>query len=217
MSTELVKKTAQYVKQKLFNEHTGHDWYHVQRVWRLAKQLQSEEGGNLELVELASLLHDLGDYKQYDFNERKGSLVLHGMMDILEIEEELQKKIVAITLESQYNGDDTKPASTLEGRIVQDADWLDAMGAIGISRIFANGGNIKRVIHDPERKPRRRLTKKIYQTKKQEGTSFNYFYEKTLKLPDLLNTSTAKIIGKERIKFVKLFLERFLDEWNGKK
>jgi len=214
-NSALVQKTAQYVKQKLFSEPTGHDWYHVERVWRIAKELQKKEGGDSEIIELAVLLHDLGDYKQYNFNETKGSLVLHGMMDILEIEEELQEKIINITLEAQYSGDDTKTPSSIEGKIVQDADWLDALGAIGIARVFATGGSIKRVLHDPERKPRKRLSKVDYQRHKQEGTSYNYFFEKILKLPKMMNTPTAKKIAQERVKFVKDFIRQFMSEWEG--
>lgn len=217
MSSEIIKKTAEYVRQKLLNEPTGHDWFHVERVWRLAKYIQKEEGGDRELVELSALLHDLGDYKQYAFNETKGSLILHGMMDILDIDEDLQEKIIKNAIESQYYGDETKPASTLEGRIVQDADWLDSLGAIGIARVFATGGNIKRVIYDPERKSRQKLSKREYQTKKQEGTSYNYFHEKILKLPKLLNTKMAKKIAANRVKFVENFLKQFKDEWEGNK
>lgn len=217
MSSEIIKKTAEYVRQKLMNEPTGHDWFHVERVWRLAKYIQKKEGGDRELVELSALLHDLGDYKQYAFSETKGSLILHGMMDILDIDEDLQEKIIKNTVESQYCGDETKSASTLEGRIVQDADWLDSLGAIGIARVFATGGNIKRVIYDPERKSRQKLSKREYQTKKTEGTSYNYFHEKILKLPKLLNTKTAKKIAVSRVKFVENFLKQFQDEWGGDK
>lgn len=217
MPRNLVKKTAEYVKAKLINEPTGHDWYHVERVWRAAKALQKEEGGDRELVELSALLHDLGDYKQYDLNEVKGSFVLRGMMDVLGLDEELKSKILQIIEESQYNGDETKIPSTIEGKIIQDADWLDALGAVGIARVFATGGKLRRVIHDPDKKIRKKLTKAQYQYKKTDGTSFNYFYEKTLKLPEKMNTKTAKEIAEERVKFVKIFIDQFLAEWEGKK
>lgn len=217
MSSELVQKTADYVKLKLYNEPTGHDWYHVERVWRTARGLQAEEGGDLELLELAALLHDLGDYKHYDLDQSKGFLVLRAMMDILGIEEEREEKIITIVDEAQYNGTETQVPQTIEGKILQDADWLDAIGAIGIARTFATGGQIKRVIHDPRRNLRQRLSKEAYRHRKIEGTSFNYFYEKILKLPEMMNTKTGKALATERAKFVEQYMQEFLAEWEGKK
>jgi len=213
----LVRKTADYVRLKLENEPTGHDWWHVERVWKMAKIIQAKEGGDLFLVELAALLHDLGDYKQHEFNEMKGSLVLHGMMDVLGLENDLQEKIVDIVSEAQYNADETVVPKTLEGKILQDADWLDALGAVGIARTFATGGRIKRAIYDPKRKPRHQLTKDDYQHKKREGTSFNYFYEKVLKLPNMMNTETAKKIAASRLDFLKTYMDEFLKESAGEK
>ena len=212
----LIEKTAEYVRKKLINEPTGHDWYHTERVWKMAKRLQSEEGGDKELIELASLMHDLGDNSQFELDDR-GSLVLHGMMDVLEIDNDKQEKIVEIANDLRYNGDGTKPAGTKESKIVQDADWLDSFGAIGIARVFATGGRIKRQLHDPKRKVRKKLTKDDYLLHKREGTSFNYFYEKPLKLAERLNTKTAKEIAKHRVKFTRDFLAEFLNEWDGKK
>lgn len=195
------------------NEPTGHDWYHIKRVFEIAKKIQAVEGGDGELIELSALLHDLGDYKQLDFDEDKGILVLRGMMDVLEIPEELQKKIITIVEESMFVGDDTISPSTLEGKIIQDADWIENLGAIGIARTFATGGRIKRVIHDPGRRVRKRLPRSVYLHKKIEGSSFNFFYEKTLKLPAMLNTETGKKIAKERTEFTRIYLDKFLKEW----
>ena len=216
MAKSLIEKTADYVCLKLKDEPTGHDWFHVDRVLKISKYLQKKEGGDLELIELSALLHDLGDYKSYEFNERKGNLVLYGMMDILEIDEEMQEKIIKVVKEAQWNADDTVVPSTIEGKIIQDADWLDAIGANGLAKIFATGGRIKRVIHDPKRKPRRKISKKDYQIKKRESTSINQIYEKVLKIPNRLNTKTAKKIAKSRIDFTKNFLEQFFAEWDCK-
>ncbi|HLC69599.1 MAG TPA: HD domain-containing protein [Patescibacteria group bacterium] len=213
----LIRKTADYVRLKLENEPTGHDWWHVERVWKMAKIIQAKEGGDLFLIELAALLHDLGDYKQHEFNEIKGSLVLHGMMDVLGLESDLQDKIIDIVSEAQYNADETIVPKTLEGKILQDADWLEALGAVGIARTFATGGRIKRIIYDPKRKPRHKLTKDDYQHKKREGTSFNYFYEKVLKLPGMMNTETAKKFAVRRLGFLKMYMEEFLKESAGEK
>ena len=132
--SELVKKTAEYVKKKLTGEPTGHDWYHVRRVWTVAEKLQKIEGGNKELIEMAALLHDLGDYKFYGLSEVKGNLVLRGMMGVLEIENEMQDKILKIIEESQYKGEETKIPSSIEGKIIQDADWLDSFTTIERAR-----------------------------------------------------------------------------------
>mgnify|MGYP001599448064 FL=1 len=208
MSPQLVQKTAEYVKIKLAGEPTGHDWFHVERVWKMAKRLQIEVGGDLEIIELAALLHDLGDYGNPDeFDEGKGSLMLNGMMDILEIEEVMKKKIIQIINESQFKGSDTKPASTVEGRVIQDAAWLDAIGAVGIARVFATGGFIKRTLHDPHKRIRRKLTKEIYKSHKNDGTSFNSFFEKILKLPKLMNTETGRRIAERRADFLQHFID----------
>lgn len=212
----LVEKTAEYVKKKMYNEPTGHDWYHTERVWKIAKRLQAEEGGDLEIIELASLMHDLGDNSMYELDDR-GFLVLHGMMDILEIDDAKQEKIINIATEMLYHGDLTKSPQSLESKIVQDADWLDSLGAIGISRVFATGGRLKRPLHDPKRKIRKRLSREDYLHNKREGTSFNYFYEKPLKLAERLNTKTAKELAKLRVKFTREFLDQFLQEWDGKR
>ncbi len=217
MSSDLLKKATSYVKVQFGNEPTGHDWYHIERVLRMARKLQAVEGGNLELIEILAVLHDLGDYKNYDFDEKKAQLVLKGMMDIIEVPTQLQSAIIDIVTEIQYRGRDTKKPTSLEAKIIQDADWLDSVGAIGIARIFSTGGRIRRMIHDPKRKPRMNLSSDDYILKKREGTSFNYFYEKTLNLPKILNTDTAKNIAKERIKFLKIYMNQFLEEWEGLK
>ena len=214
--SDLIKRTIEFVKIKLKDEHTGHGWFHTERVWKIAKKLQEEEGGDREVIELSALLHDLGDYKKYEFNEIKGNFVLLGMMDILGVEEEDKEKISQIIEEAQFAGDDTKTPSTIESKILRDADWLDALGAIGIARTFATGGKIGRLLHDPNRKPRTKLNKKDYQTKKNSGTSINYFYEKVLKLPKMMNTKTGRAMALRRIEFVKFFLDRFFEEWNWK-
>ena len=214
ITAELINDTIAFIKQKMNGEQTGHDWYHIERVWKMSKKIQKTEGGDLPLIELAALLHDLGDYKFYGNNEKKGSLALKGMMDIIGIDEELQNTIAKIIDSSQFIGDATKKPETLEGQILQDADFLDSLGALGIARVFATGGAIRRVIHDPEIPVRQKISKFDYFYKKINGTSRNYFTEKILKLPKLLNTKTAKVIAEKRIKFVVEFLAEFDLEWN---
>lgn len=215
ISNDLIARTAAYVKSKMQGGYTGHDWFHIERTWHMAKHLQAQEGGDLGVIEMAVLLHDLGDYKQYGFNEIKGTFVLRGMMDVLDIEDDIKETMVSIIDEAQYIGDETKKPKSIEAQILQDADWLDALGAIGIARSFATGGQIKRVIHDPSVKPREKLSKAEYFFRKQEGTSINYFYEKILKLPRMLNTETARKIAEHRVKVVEDFLGEFYQEWKG--
>jgi len=215
MPTELFEKVSDYVKKQMSDEPTGHDWHHVERVLKIARKLQIAEGGDLELIELAALLHDLSDYKNYEYDEEKARLVLRGMMGVLEISTDLQEKIELIVEEIQYRGVDTKKPASLEAKIIQDADWLDAMGAIGVARTFATGGRIRRVIYDPRRKPRHRITSDDYLHKKREGTSLNYFYEKTLQLPDMMNTATAKKWAKSRVEFIENYIKQFLLEWEA--
>jgi len=212
---ELIEKTKNYVRVKLFDEPTGRDWYHVERVRKTAKALQSEEGGELFIIELASLLHDVGDYKKYGFSQRKGDLALDAMMDILEIDNQLQERIMSVVQEAQYNGIETKSPQSIEGRIIQDSDFLECMGAIGVARTFAIGGSFGRPIYNPKRGPREVQSRVDYQKKKFEGTSFNYFYEKSLKLPELMNTKTGKKIALRRVKYLETFIEEFLHEWNS--
>ncbi len=217
MMNPLIKKTADYVKKKLATETGGQDWYHTERVWKMAAQLQALEGGNLQVIQLAALLHDVGDYKHYDFNERKGTLVLKATMDILEIDDLSQQKIFEIVEEAQFSGVETKIPTTVEGKIIQDADWLDSLGAIGVARTFAEGARLNRLIYDPKRKARMHLSKRDYQRRKQEGTSLHYFYEKTLRLPQMMNTGAARAVAEKRAKFIETFVAQFLAEWKGER
>lgn len=210
----LVDRAAAYVKAKLSNEASGHDWYHVERVWKMAKKLQAIEGGDLELIELSALLHNLGDHNFYKFNEKKGSLILFGMMDIIGIEEPLKSRIIMVVGESKYGGVETKKPHTLEGKIIQDANFLDTLGAIGVARHFASGGYHGRPIYDPHIKVRARLTRYAYEQQKDHGTSINNFYEKAFRVAELMNTDTAKKIAQEKVVYIKNFVSQFLKEWD---
>ncbi|MBI2443949.1 MAG: HD domain-containing protein [Candidatus Magasanikbacteria bacterium] len=215
ITPELIAKCARYVQLKLAHEPAGHDWFHVERVWKMGKRLQATEGGDLFLVELAALLHNLGDHNFGEFNEEKGMLALFGMMDILEIEEADKEQLLNIVTDSKYKGDETTRPRTLEGKIVQDANWLDVLGAIGIARTFAAGGFVGRPIFDPDVPVRPSLSKQVYQRKKREGTSINSFYEKAFRLPERLNTETAKRIAEARLDYINSFLAQFMKEWEG--
>lgn len=214
MTSPLVARTAEYVKKKLYNEPSGHDWFHVERVWKMARQIQKIEGGNLELIELVAFLHNLGDHDNNQFHPEKGSLILFGMMDIIEIEEPLKSQIIAIVNEMKYGGKETKHPSTLEGKIVQDANFLDTLGAIGVARHFASGGFYGRPIHDPSVKVREQLTKHEYEHQKRKGTSLNNFYEKAFRIVGMLNTPTARTFAEKKVRYVKQFVDQFTKEWD---
>lgn len=216
ITPELIEKAANYVKLKTANESAGHDWFHVQRVVRLAKLLQVKEGGDLPLIELSAYLHNVGDINFHEYSEEKGLLSLFGMMDVLEIDEELKHKVLEIVNFSKYRGDETKSAVSIEAKIIQDANWLDSMGAIGVARGFAAGGYLGRNIYDPAILVRKKLNKFEYQKKKRESTTINSFYEKAFKLPGLMNTQTAKKIAKYKTKAMRDFVDDFMKEWDGK-
>ncbi len=215
MQNSLVKKTAEYVRKRLENEGSGHDWEHTRRIWEMAKRLQKIEGGNLELVELASLLHCAAEHDlKKASNENIRSLTMQGVLDVLDISEEYKTEIITIAQQCRFKGDDTERPTTLEGKIVQDADWLEGLGAIGIARGFAAGGYLGRRIHDARTKAMVNVPKEEYLKRKRSGTSINYFYEKSLRLPKFLNTKTAKRVAVKRLQYLKNFLDQFMKEWD---
>lgn len=211
----LVPKAADYVKKQLSKEKTGHDWAHVYRVWQMAKFMQSIEGGDLELIELAALLHSATE-QNYKKTEDEGfrTLAMRGMLDVLEIPGSLKEKIIDIANETRYLGTETVRPKTIESKIVQDANWLDGLGAVGIARVFTAGGFLGRPIFDPDIETVPHVSNEQFQKRKKEGTSLNYFYEKSMVIASLLNTETAKKIAKKRMEFMKLYLDTFMREWN---
>ncbi len=194
---EIVQKALEFTKRKLGNEKTGHDFWHAYRVWRLAKFIAKKEGIAQTLeIELAAILHDIADRKT--FGEEKGMEMIRNFLRVNELSNEQIEKICEII--SNISFSKGKVPESVEGKIVQDADRLDAIGAIGIARCFAYGGKNDRVIYDPENI---------------KDTSIWHFYEKLLKLKDLMHTQTAKEIAEKRHNFMKLFLEEFFKEWNA--
>lgn len=215
MYPSLIEKTKQHVKARLTREGSGHDWWHTYRVWQTARYLQSQEGGDLEFIEVAALLHCAAEHDlRARADEKIRSLTMAGVLHVLEIDETWHEPIIAIAEGCRFKGKDTKHATTLEGKIVQDANYLDALGAIGLARGFTAGGYLGRVIHDPDVKSVINLSKEMFQKRKREGTSINYFYEKSLRLLSLINTATAKKIATKRLEFMKNFLEEFKLEWD---
>lgn len=214
MSEDLVQKTAEYVQIKLHHEPSGHDWCHVERVWKIAKFLQKKEGGNLFLIEMAALLHNLKEHHCDLCFDKKATLAIKGMMDIIGIDKDLQEKIIEIADDSKFKAGQTSIPKSIEGKILQDANWLDSLGAVGIARVFASGGYLNRPIYDPCMKVRKRLTNKQYLEKKQT-TSFNYLFEKVLHIAEMMNTKTAKSIAKRRKEIVLKFIRDMEEELNN--
>ena len=211
MDRELkIRETKEFVRKKLFGEAGGHDWFHIERVYNLAKFIAKEEGADTFIVEMAALLHDIDDWK-FSRNENLVEIFLNE----IELYKSDMEKIKSIINTMSYKGgvvDSTQ--YSIEGMIVQDADRLDAMGAIGIARAFAYGGNKNRVIYDPSINPME--YKNLDEVKNKNNHTINHFYEKLLKLKDLMNTETAKKIAHERHEFMEKYLNEFFYEWNFK-
>lgn len=213
MNEGLLEKTLLYIKERFQNDFSGHDYYHSVRVHKLAASICKEENADLEIVQLAALLHDVDDYKLFG-----GNAGTYSNAEIFLKENKIPdtkiRTICDIISSISYKGTDTRIPQSKEGKIVQDADRLDAIGAIGIARTFAYGGSKNRTMHIPNEKPHDNMNFEEYSTS--NGTTINHFYEKLLKLKDLMNTETAKKIAESRHKYMEDFLSEFYNEWDGK-
>lgn len=213
---EIISVVKDYVENKCYNDSTGHDWWHIQRVYKNAMLINKKEKANEFIITIIALMHDLYDHKFYNRNiEEK----LEETLKELEIYEYISKNDIENIIYSctnlgfSANMDEQKELS-IEGKIVQDADRLDAIGAIGIARTFAYGGKSGKAIYNPNNNE---LVNEEEYKKKGSKTSISHFYDKLLKIKDLMNTDTAKIIAQERHQYLENFLQEFIDEWNGKK
>ncbi len=209
----ILSATENYIRQTFETEGSGHDWWHIYRVWKLAVQIQKNEGGDLFIIEMAALLHDLDDWKLKSGNHLENKT--QQWLEKLEVTKVEQTKIIEVIQQVSFKGAGVEtPALSAEAKIVQDADRLDAIGAIGIARTFAYGGNKNRLIYNPEIKPEMHENFEAY--KNSTAPTINHFYEKLLLLKERLNTDSAKEIAKGRHKFMEDFLQRFFEEWEGK-
>lgn len=207
----IIKEVERRLKKSFRGEPTGHDWWHSSRVRDLALKIARKEGGGLFVIELASLLHDIDDWK---FSKANPTARARRLLEELGVAQETIRRVCHIIENVSFKGAGVRDRmKTKEGKIVQDADRLDVIGAIGISRAFAYGGYKKREIYNPSIKPQFHKTFKAYKAKK--GTTINHFYEKILLLKDRLHTKTAKEIAQKRHKFVVAYLEQFFQEWKG--
>ena len=205
--------TINFVKEKLEGAEAGHDWFHIERVWKLSKKIAEKEGGNLEVIELSALLHDIADPKFHNGDETLALKISQNFLEEIHIDTELIEQVLFVIKNISFKNRAEAPEnSPLELQIVQDADRLDAIGAIGIARTFNFGGFKNNLMYHPEIKPNLGMNKEEY--KKSNGTTINHFYEKLLLLKDLMNTETAKKIASERHGFMLQFLDEFYKEWN---
>lgn len=212
---EVIKRTADYIKSKLDGEGSGHDWWHVYRVWKTAIEIGKKECADLFVVQLAALLHDIADWKFHSGDDSVGPKLAGELLEKLDVDENIIFNVCKIIKEVSFKGAGVKSKiKTKEGMVVQDADRLDAIGAIGIARAFAYGGHKGREIYNPNIKPEKHETFEQYRNNK--GTTINHFYEKLLLLKDLMNTPSARKIAEERHKFMEEYLDRFFKEWEGK-
>ncbi len=213
--TLIIKKTAEYAKKILEGEGSGHDWWHVYRVWQIAKEIGKTEKADMFVVELAALLHDIADYKLHGGDEEIGPKTAEKWLKKLSVEKKSSDQVVDIIRNINFKGAKVKhDIKALEGKIVFDADKLDAMGAIGIARTFAFGGHMDREIYNPNVKPY--LHKSFEEYKNGKSHTINHFYEKLLLLKNIMHTKTAKKIAKRRHKYMEEYLEKFYKEWEGK-
>lgn len=213
-SSELVALIAGQVRERFLTESSGHDWQHIHRVWKLARQIVIREGGNQEIAELGALLHDIADWKFHGGDDTVGPREAHRLLSDAGAPPEIIGQVVDIVATISFKGAGVPSVmQTLEGRCVQDADRLDAIGAIGIARCFAYGGHAGRLMYDPAVPPELHQTAAAYKAAK--GTSLNHFYEKLFLLRERMNTASGRLLAERRHQFMEEFVARFLDEWAG--
>jgi uncharacterized protein len=213
---EIIEKTIAYVRQELENAEGGHDWFHIQRVFRNTLLIAKEENVDVLTVSLAALLHDIADAKFHGGNEKVGPQKARAFLKTLGIPGEVRNHVITIIRNVSYKNSLEKRQEKFDSpelQVVQDADRLDALGAIGIARAFSYGGYAGRKLYDPEIPPKPKMSKAEY--KKNTGPTINHFYEKLLLLRDLMHTNTGKKLAEHRHQFMLEYLEEFFQEWKG--
>jgi uncharacterized protein len=212
-----IDATIAFVKKTLAEAEGGHDWFHIERVWRNAKHIAKEEGGaDMEIVELGALLHDIADAKFHDGDEEIGPKMAREFLETLGLVPATIAHVENIVRHISFKGSrEGQVFMSPELAIVQDADRLDAIGAIGIARTFNYGGFKGRPLYDPSIAPNPSMSKEEY--KKGDSPTINHFYEKLLLLKEMMNTKTGKKLAAERHAYMETFLAEFFDEWNGLK
>ncbi len=211
---DILDRAAEHVRGVLSGDGTGHDWHHVDRVRRVALRLADAEGADRFIVELAALLHDVADWKFHGGDETAGPRAAREWLASLDVDAGTIEHVCEIVAGLSFKGAGVATEMpTIEGRVVQDADRLDALGAIGVARTFAYGGHRGQPLHDPDAAPV--LHESFAAYKEPGGTSLNHFHEKLLLLKDRMQTESGRRWAETRHAYVEEFVERFLSEWNG--
>lgn len=211
---DLISRTKEFVETTLAGAEGGHDWWHIYRVWKMAARIAKTENVNQEIVELAALLHDIADPKFHDGDENIGPKTAQNYLESQTVDPAITEHVVNIIKHMSFkNSLGVQTFNSREMEVVQDADKLDAIGAIGIARVFSFGGYKGNPIHDPNMKPKLNMSKEEY--KKSNGTSINHFYEKLFLLKDKMNTDTGKAIAQSRHEFMQTYVDRFYNEFEG--
>ena len=212
---DVIAKTIEFIKQKLQGEGSGHDWWHIYRVHKTSLEIARDEGANLFVVELGALLHDIADWKFTNGDEEEGGRQSRIWLESLGVPQEIINHVCNIVNNIGFKGGKGQLMSTIEGKVVQDADRLDAIGAIGIARTFAYAGHKGREIYNPDISPKTDQSKEEYRDS--STPAINHFYEKLLKLKDLMNTKMGRELAQKRHEFMKLYLNEFYEEWGNVK
>lgn len=212
---EIIKNTIEFVKQTLSEVEGSHDWWHIYRVWKITQLIHKTEKANPLISELAALLHDIADHKFHNGDETIGPKKAQDFLNSLKLDNEIIEAVIKIIENISFLGGHKKSNYfSQELAVVQDADRLDAIGAIGIARTFSYGGFKKREIYNPEIKPNMNMSKEEY--KNSTAPTINHFYEKLLLLKDKMNTETGKKLAQKRHDFMEIYLSQFYNEWEGK-
>jgi uncharacterized protein len=210
----IISRTVEFVKHTLQNAEGGHDWFHIYRVWKNAIALAKQENANLFIVELGALLHDIADSKFHDGDESVGPAMAVKFLSSEGVDQEIILHVQNIIANISFKGG--KEPATFKSKeldVVQDADRLDALGAIGIARAFSYGGFKNRKLYDPAITPDLEMNKEAY--KKSQAPTINHFYEKLLLLKDRMNTVAGKQMAERRHLFMQQYLQQFYSEWEG--
>ena len=210
----IIERAIEFVKKTFESDFSGHDYFHTMRVFNIANTIAEKEGADQEIVGLSALLHDVDDRKlspeTCENKTRAREFLKENGVDDGKIE-----LICSIIGQVAYMGKDSVVPSTIEGKCVQDADRLDAIGAVGIARAFAYGGNHNRYMHNPDIEPKLNMTAEEY--RQSNSTTINHFYEKLFNLKDMMSTNSAREIAESRDKYMRDFVATFLEEWDGKR
>lgn len=214
-NSNLIENTRRFVRETLKDGESGHDWQHAERVWKTAKELAKGMKVDTLVVELAALLHDIADPKFHDNDETIGPRIAMLFLDQQDVNDDVIEHVLQIIDNVSFKGGNVKRSfSSIELDLVQDADRLDAIGAVGIARTFNYGGFKNRPIYDPNIEPNLEQTKEQYRAS--TAPTINHFYEKLLLLKDLMNTDAARKVAEQRHRFMENFLQQFFREWDGK-